>query len=64
MSPGDQGGQAQLGHEVVRTTPQVSSHLIEGQEDVTAAAMDAAITAASGWTSDGTVLPLAVDRRS
>ena len=40
--------QAQLGHEDVRTTLQVYGHLFEGHEDVTAAAMDAAIAAASG----------------
>lgn len=56
--------QAQLGHEDVRTTLQVYGHLFEGHEDVTAAAMDAAIAAASGWNADGAVVPLAAGRRS
>jgi integrase len=34
---------AQLGHEDIRTTLSVYGHVFEGQEDVTAAAMDAAI---------------------
>jgi len=56
--------QAHLGHEDVRTTLQVYGHLFEGHEVATAAAMDAAIAAASGWNPDGTVVPLAADRRS
>ena len=56
--------QAQLGHEDVRTTLSIYGHLFEGHEDITVAAMDAAITAARGWDADETVVPLVTDRRS
>jgi integrase len=56
--------QAQLGHEDVRTTLGVYGHLFEGHEDVTAAAMDAAIAAAPGWDRDEVVVPLAAVRSS
>lgn len=56
--------QAHLGHEDVRTTFSVYAHLFEGHEVATATAMDAAITAARVWDADGTVVPMAADRRS
>jgi hypothetical protein len=44
--------------------PQLESAALAEDKDATAAAMDAAIAAASGWNRDGTVVPLAADRRS